>query len=91
MSDSEVPLTKVEEDVLLSLDALEYENVPMVTRFWPSEIGGYPDLTTDIGAIREALDGLESKNLVTESKGKYYLSPTSSDAVWRVKRKRGEI
>ncbi|MFL1381985.1 MULTISPECIES: hypothetical protein [unclassified Nocardiopsis] len=92
MSDSEVPLTKVEEDVLLSLDALEYENVPMANFFGPGDIAGYPDLTTDIDAVREALVTLLEKNLVSESQGGLYcLAPGSSDMVWRVKRKRGEI
>ncbi|MFL1381983.1 MULTISPECIES: hypothetical protein [unclassified Nocardiopsis] len=91
MSDSEVTLTKVEEDVLISLDALEYENVPMANFFGPGNIAGYPDLTTDIDAVREALVTLLEKNLVSELGGQYCLSPASSDAVWRVKRKRGEI
>ncbi|MEU0491086.1 hypothetical protein ABZ249_17815 [Nocardiopsis sp. NPDC006139] len=91
MSDAEVSLTKVEEDVLLSLDALEYENKPMTNFFGPGDIAGYPDLTTDVDAVRDALVTLVEKNLVSEYGGQYQLGSESSDAVWRVKRKRGEI
>lgn len=90
MSDSEVSLTKVEEDVLISLAALEYENRPMVNFFWPSEIGGYSDLTTDVDAIQEALGTLMDKGLVSAFRGQYQLEAESSSVVRNVKKRRGE-
>ncbi|MFL1381982.1 MULTISPECIES: hypothetical protein [unclassified Nocardiopsis] len=69
MGDAEVSLAKVEEDVLISLGALEYENKPMVGFFYPEEIGGYPDLTTDVELIREALFVLNEKGLVDSCEG----------------------
>ncbi|MFD6099171.1 hypothetical protein ACFVWN_07925 [Nocardiopsis flavescens] len=90
MSDSEVSLTKVEEDVLISLAALEYENKPTVNFFWPSEIGGYSDLTTDVDAIGEALATLTEKDLVSGFQGRYCLGPDSSSVVRKVKNRRGE-
>ena len=90
MSDSDMPLTKAEEDVLLSLDALLHEFGGMENFFGPERIAGYPDLTSDEDRIGEALVTLVEKGLVERHDLGYTLSRGSSTVVRRVERKRGE-